>query len=129
MVKINVKTDCGNAPKKEFIRDFEIAYIKKDRTKILQSLDSNIEWNIVGNTKLIGREEVEKSLDKMLGDEFTEFTIENIITHGNVASANGTIHLKDGGTVEFCDVFKFTSHAKDAKLKKISSYVVLLKKY
>lgn len=128
MVKINVKIDCGNAPKKEFIRDFEIAYAKKDRTGILQSLDPKIEWVMIGDKTLSGKDEVEKSLNEMFEISFTELSIENLMTHGKVGGANGTITLDNGAVLGFSDIFTFTSHAKDAKLKKISSYVVEIKK-
>ena len=51
-------------------------------------------------------------------------TIDNIITHGNVASVNGTLTEVQGAIYGFCDVYAFTSFAKTAKIKTITSYLI-----
>jgi len=57
-----------------------------------------------------------------MGAQAQELTIDNILSHGNRGAANGTMTFK-GLKVEFCDVCVFTSHASDAKIKKLISYV------
>lgn len=128
MVKINVKDDCGNAPKMKFIRDFQIAYAKKDSETILNSLDEKATWDMVGHTIFDGKEAIRDALPEMLNGTVTELTMEHIMTHGKVGSANGVMTYKDGTVIAFCDVFEFTNHAKDAVLKKVTSYAVELKK-
>lgn len=127
MVQINIKTDCGNAPKKEFIRDFQVAYAKQDAQAVLSSLEEKAIWDMVGHTVFEGKEAIREALPSMFSGTVLELTMDNIITHGKVGSANGVMKYEDGAVIAFCDVFEFTSHAKDAKLKKISSYAVDLK--
>jgi hypothetical protein len=128
MVKINVEADCENSPKKEFIRDFEVAFPEKKRTVILDSIDDNISWEMVGESVINGKADAEEMLDTMLDGTITELTIENIITHGDAGSANGTISFEDGRVFSFCDIFNFTSHGKNAKIKKLTSYVIEINK-
>lgn len=126
MVKIHVEPDCGNAPKKAFIRDFEIAFPKKSRKTILNSITDDIHWEMVGDKPLNGKAEVEKMIDTMLDGSYKALTIETIITHGDTGSANGTMVFEDGKRYGFSDVFHFSGHGKNAKLKKLQSYVVEL---
>lgn len=127
MVNINVQVDCGNSPKAAALRDFNIAFAKCDRDFILESIADDIDWEMMGQMTISGRAQVEKELVGMLDGSMTELVIENVITHGDVGSVNGTFKLTDGKTYGFCDVYTFTSHAKDAKIKSLKSYVVDIK--
>ena len=64
MVKITVGEDCGNAPKKELLRDFNIAFVKGDVDHLLQNITDDIQWTMVGDTLLEGKEQVTKMLEK-----------------------------------------------------------------
>lgn len=127
MAKITVQTDCGNAPKKAFIRDFEVAFPRKSREVILDSIADDIHWEMIGDQVIDGKAEVIKMIDTMLDGSYKELTIETIITHGDTGSANGMMVFEDGSTFGFSDVFKFSSNGKDAKIKKLQSYLVEIK--
>ncbi len=127
MARVTVQADCGNAPKKEFLRDFEIAFTDKDSKKILDFFADNIYWEIVGENVIKGMTEATKMVETMMDGTISELTIETIITHGDTGAVNGTMKFTNEKIYGFCDVFTFTSHAKDAKIKKLTSYVVELR--
>lgn len=122
MVQVNVKPDCGNAPKKLFLRDFHIGLANQDRTLVLDSVADAVQWEQVGSQTLQGKSAFEQALNKVWETQLQEVTIDQIITHGNVASVNGTAKDAQGKVYGFCDVYVFTSHAKHARIKSITSY-------
>lgn len=126
MVIVNVQADCGNAPKKIFLRDFTIAFAEDNAAFILAGITDDVRWEMVGSSTTNGKAEVERVLKAMLDSSMVELTIANIITHGDAGAVNGTMTFKDGTTYGFCDVYTFTSHGKKAKIKTITAYIVEL---
>lgn len=124
MVRIIAGDDCGNAPKKLQIRDFNIAFANGDVDALLQSVTEEICWNRVGEGMVEGKAAFERALQQMSQAEVTELVIEEIITHGNVGAANGLLRFADGKACAFCDVYRFSSHSKNAKIKTVTSYVI-----
>lgn len=61
-IKIIAPEDCGNAPKKLILRDFNIAFYTGDKDFILDNISENITWNIIGDSIVQGKEEF---IDKM----------------------------------------------------------------
>lgn len=57
MTKITVIPDCGNAPKKEFLKDFNIAFATGEADFIIQHVSDNIVWSIYGDKDIIGKED------------------------------------------------------------------------
>ena len=127
MVKITVEANCGNSPKAELIRDMNIAFAEGDSKFILDNMADDIHWELVGVEIIEGKIAAIDALDKMLDDSTEELVIQNVITHGDVGSINGTMKFDEGMEFGFCDVYTFTSHAKDAKIKSITSYIVEIK--
>jgi hypothetical protein len=117
--------DCGNSPKKALLRDISIAFAKNEISFCLDWMIDNIEWDIVGDQLIHGKDNVEKVLIRMKRN-VQQLHIHNIITHGNTGSVNGTLILMDQHTIEFCDVYNFAGFGKNAKIKKITSYVIKL---
>lgn len=126
MTKITVKEDCGNAPKKEFIRDFNLAFAENKKEKILEFMDEEITWNMIGGKVMHGHKEAMEFLQSMGEDVAEELVVETIVTHGDSAAANGEIRYKEM-TVAFCDVYQFSGHDKNAKIKTLTSYGIELK--
>jgi SnoaL-like protein len=124
MVKVNVKPDCGNALKKLFLRDYHIALANHDLPVILDSVADDIQWEIMGERTLKGKAKFEGALEDKQDKKLESMTIDNIITHGNAASVNGTLIDVKGVSYGFCDVYTFTSSAKNAKIKSIISYLI-----
>jgi len=124
MVNVSVKPDCGNAPKKLFLRDYYVALANHDLNIVLESVADEVHWDRVGKQNIKGKAEFERVLEELWDRNLEAVTIDNIITHGNVASVNGTLTEVQGPTYGFCDVYAFTSFAKTAKIKTITSYLI-----
>jgi hypothetical protein len=128
MPKITIKESSGNAPKKLKLRDLNIAFIKGDIESLLGLMTDDIEWTMIGNKVVKGREEVRKFMSGMLEIKGTELIINNIIVHGRYGAADGSMKFEDGSTIAFCDVYTFNKSDSSAKIKKMTSYGVELKK-
>lgn len=122
-VKITVPEDCGNAPKKIILRDFNISLVIKDYNTLLENIADNIAWDIIGDETFEGKRDFIKKVDELYKDKIIELLIHDIITHGYVASAHGKV-IGANETLHFCHVFRFTGAGKTAKIKKITSYII-----
>ena len=49
MTKIISSPDCGNSPKMELLKEFNIAFAKGDVKFITESVTDDIVWNIIGD--------------------------------------------------------------------------------
>src|SRR5690606_11069170 len=123
MVKVTVEAYCRNAPRKEFRKQFRIALANSDSNFVIENIIDNIHWEIVGNHTITNKEEFEKRiLDSPLWN-VKELVIDAIITHGNEASANGTVVTSDDLKFAFCNVYKFKGF-KGTLLKSIQTYLI-----
>ncbi len=122
MTKINVTPDCGNAPRKEFLKNFNIAFATGDAEFIIKHVSDDIEWTIYGDKKISGKEQFEQEMNIMKEYTADEVTIHSIITHGREASLNGEMKMGDK-TYAFCDVYRFTNTTSDI-VKQMDSYVL-----
>lgn len=126
MAEINCAEDCGNSPKKAFLKEFHTAIAKRDREFILENISDGIRWNIVGDQLRQGKSDYAQKLEQMLSEEIAVLTIDHIITHGRDAAVSGTKQLANGETIAFCDVYVFSGFGKKAKVKEIDSFVIAL---
>jgi limonene-1,2-epoxide hydrolase len=105
---------------------FHVAFAKHDADLILERVSEDIVWNRVGEGIIRGKAAFAEVLGRMAeGTPATRLEIANIITHGNTASANGVITYGRAQTA-FCDVYRFNSLAKHAKIKEITTYAIPL---
>jgi hypothetical protein len=116
--------DCENAPKKELLKEFSIALAKNDISFIVENITDNVIWNIVGDKLIQGKDTFADTLKQMRNSTAIELHISNIITHGNTGSANGILTFENKKCFAFCDVYIFSSAAKNGKIKEITSYVI-----
>lgn len=124
MIRINVKDDCGNAPKKAVLRDFNIAFAKGDTEFLIDNVTDDVEWLRVGDRRIRGIEEFSEAVRRMANELPSALTIETIITHGTDCAVDGVLEFPGGETYAFCDVYRFNNFSKKAKIKRITSYVV-----
>lgn len=122
-LKIICQEDCGNAPKKLVLRDFNIAFAKCDADFILESISEEVVWNMIGDKCIFGKDNMSKELNE-LTNKAVELHLNNIITHGKTGAVNGTLKFGNGKSYSFCDVYLFSSAGKNAKIKEITSYVI-----
>ena len=125
MTKINVIPDCGNAPRKTFLRDFNIAFATGDADFIVEHVSDHITWEMVGDKTISGKEALSQAIHEMKDYTADESHILHMITHGKSAVLTGVIKM-DGKTYDFCDVYEFVSAGKNI-LKHLKSYEIKTK--
>lgn len=117
-IKLSLPKDCGNAPKKRILSNFNVALVNKDITSLLENIAI-----IIGDEIVEGKEAFMNKLAKLHKDKMTELLIIDIITHGYVASVHGKV-IGTNQSFDFCHVYKFTGASKTAKIKEITSYII-----
>ena len=123
MTKITVSSDCGNAPKKEFLKVINIAFAKGNSDFLAESVTDKIVWNIIGDKKIEGKEKFTEELKKMEKEKASELILDRILTHGKEGAVSGIIKMQNGKKYAFSDFYEF-SGAKGTKVKSITSYVI-----
>ena len=123
MIKIISSPNCGNSPKMEFLKKFNIAFAKGNVEFITESVTDEVVWNIIGDRKIEGKEKFTEELEKMKSEKVTELIIDQILSHGKEGATNGIIKMHNGKKYAFSDFYKFKG-AKGAKIESITSYVI-----
>lgn len=126
MVTITVHEDCGNAPKKLFLKDFLVAIVSNDRAFVARNTTDDICWNLVGGRCLSGKQDALPELQRSRSDEVAELIITTIVTHGYHGAVDGFLKFKDGKTVAFCDIYQFRASTNNAPIKAITTYAIAL---
>ncbi len=122
MTKINITADCKNSPKKEFLKELNIAFATGNADFIVDHVSEDITWNIYGDKNITGKENFNNEVHKMKEYVADEMTLHTIITHGKEAAANGEMKMGNN-TYTFCDVYRF-ANTTGLILKQIQSYVI-----
>jgi hypothetical protein len=123
MTKIISSPNCGNSPKMEFLKEFNIAFAKGNFEFITESVTNEIVWNIIGDRKIEGKEKFTEELEKMKSEKASELIIDKILSHGKEGATSGIMKMQNGKKYAFSDFYEF-SGAKGAKIKSIASYVI-----
>ncbi|WP_347174256.1 nuclear transport factor 2 family protein [Polaribacter uvawellassae] len=123
MTKIVSSQNCGNSPKMEFLKEFNIAFAKGNVEFITESVTDEIVWDIIGDRRIEGKEKFREELEKMKSKKTTELIIDQILSHGKEGATNGIMKIQNGKKYAFSDFYKFKG-AKVAKIKSITSYVI-----
>lgn len=122
-MKINIQPDCGNSPKKEFIKDFNLAFFQADTKFIIDHVSDDIVWEIYGDKTIKGKADFNKEIMSMVGCSADELIIHHIITHGKEAACNGEFVMNEK-RYAFTDVYVFAS-AGSKSIEKMYSYILL----
>jgi|SRR5690606_37105223 len=107
MAKIHMQPDCGNAPRKLFLKDLNVALANGDIDFFTKNIQDNITWEMVGKWQVTGKESYLKSIKEHKLWKVKELTIDTIITHGPDASVSGQIKAADNSVCAFCDIYRF----------------------
>lgn len=116
--------------KEKFIQKLNEAFAKGDVPFILDCMTDDIVWEMIGGNSSKGKIEIEKEMTSIKDMEILEMKLDKVITHGKLASANGYFRMKHKDQEKFygfCDIYEFNGF-KNLKLKKMTSYVVPLKR-
>ena len=122
MVKVRVEPDCGNAPRKELLRELVVCLAERDIERLRPLLSDDIDWQLIGARSLAGLDEVAGWVSNLAA--VREVVFGSLLTHGRGASVDGMLHLLDGSRIGFCHVVTFTSAAKSAKIRLARSYII-----
>lgn len=125
-MEISIPQDCGNAPRKQFIADFNIAFAKGDVQFLSTCFADDAVWNLIGDKQLSGKENIMKALTEMAGYVAQSIEVKTIITHGKTAAAEGSLSFGEGNVIAYCDTYEFVS-AGNNLIKTLNSYIVELK--
>lgn len=125
MAKINIQPDCGNSPRKLFLKDLNVALANGDIEFITKNIQDDITWEIVGHLRLNGKENYLKAIKGHKLWKVKELTIDTIITHGPDASVSGQIIAADNSTFAFCDIYRFKG-AGGTIINSIKTFLVSL---
>ncbi|HLU51685.1 MAG TPA: hypothetical protein VKZ42_05925 [Flavobacteriaceae bacterium] len=123
MTKIISSPNCGNSPKMEFLKEFNIAFANGDVEFISESVTDDVVWNIIGDKKIEGKEKFTEELNRMKSEKVSELILQHILSHGKEGAANGIIKMSDGKKYAFSDFYVFRG-AKGTKIKSLTSYVI-----
>lgn len=123
MTKIISSPNCGNSPKMEFLKQFNIAFAEGHVAFLTENVTDDIVWNIIGDKKLEGIEAFTAELEKMQSVKASELKIDQILSHGKEGAANGMMIMENGKQYAFSDFYVFQS-AKGEKIKAITSYCI-----
>lgn len=121
MTRIISSPNCGNSPKMEFLKQFNIAFAEGNVAFLTENVTDDIVWNIIGDKKLEGIEAFTEELEKMQSVKASELRIDQILSHGKEGAANGTMKMESGKEFAFSDFYIFHS-AKGKKIVAITSY-------
>lgn len=85
-------------------------------------------WNIIGDQRLEGKKAIADFMEPTRSADSMEMGIEETIQEGNKVASTGYMMMptKEGNKSEmrFCDLYEFEAE----KIKKITSYIVEIKK-
>jgi len=115
---------CDNAPKRRIMLDFLLASALADKTKLSQIVVSNFIWKVPGAFEL-------KSLDEFYNEieahstEIKKIEVTHHLTHGKFGAMHGIQTNVNGMKIYFADFIEFESHSKNAKIKIVTSYVIM----
>lgn len=107
MGKISIQPNCGNSPRKQFLRDLNVAFVNGDEEYLLSNISENINWEILGKIKVAGQEDYLNAIMNHKLWKAKELVVDTIITHGPDASVSGTFISSDNSKYAFCDIYRF----------------------
>lgn len=79
-MKLNIKADCGNSPKRELVKNLTIYFASYNLDQVKNYLEDNVTWTLVIDTPIKGMEQFIKTLEKMSHNKASELTIHSIVT-------------------------------------------------
>lgn len=115
---------CDNAPKRRVMLDFLIATASLNNNLLNDIICNDFVWTVPGSFTINDKEKFFTELIEH-ASPIESLTITYNISHGKTGAINGYQEMSDGSKVYFADFVEFDSHKKDAKIKKVTSYVIM----
>ncbi|MDT3960174.1 DNA-binding protein [Staphylococcus kloosii] len=115
---------CDNAPKRRLMLEFLIATATRDSTLLDQVVHNDFMWEVPGTFTINNKNNFLKELSEHAAP-IESMTVTYNISHGKTGAINGYQEMTDGSKIHFADFMEFDSHKKDAKIQKVTSYVIM----
>ncbi len=114
---------CNHAPKRQQMIDFIVVTAALDIELLRSLVTTEFIWSVPGRFDIYG-----PNINSRPSNHYNQVASLNIhssITHGCLGSMHGIEILKTGKEIDFAHFFEFENHKKDAKLSKVTSYIVV----
>lgn len=121
-VKFKIPTDCGNSPKKRFLKELCMSIAKGEVDSLDDAVVDDVVFEIPGGSSISGKEQLIKEVAVVFRKKVKEMELYKIITHGKDATVNGVIKFSNGKQFDFCFVVVFKG-AAGKLLKEIRMYL------
>ena len=112
---------------KKTVERYMDGFIKSDHEQILSCLTEDVEWEMPGTFRLVGKAAFDKEIENEAFVGSPTITITRLIEENDVVIAEGSVRAKrkEGGFLDalFCDVFSM----ENGKIKRLTSYLVEVK--
>lgn len=115
--------DYKNTNKKQFVRDFYVAFFSQNLEFILDHVENDVQWKFADFSFISGKEMFAKRIKQMTKFRTKTLHIKNIIINGRIGAVNGIAHSFDHKNYSFCDIYQFSHVGDNAKIQKISTYL------
>lgn len=123
MAEISIQVDCGNSPKREFLKEYHIALANGDIDFVAQNLAEEVKWEVNGGPVITTKAAFLKALQGFSMWKVKKLALDAVITHGNEAAVSGQFVTKDNLDFVFCEVYKFKGF-KGTTIKSIKTFLI-----
>ncbi|MCG8453099.1 MAG: nuclear transport factor 2 family protein [Spirochaetales bacterium] len=125
-MNMSLPKNYESSPRLDFLKEFNQAFAEGNIHAVLQALSSDVEWHMVGEKLLQGKEEVRQELQSNAEFSPDKVKMYSFISHGKNGAANGKLFFPGGKEMEFCDIYEF-SNETGTMLQSIRSYIVSIR--
>ena len=120
--------DIGTSPNKRTVEKYMDAFARSDHQQVLSCLTDDVEWVVPGAFHIKGKDAFEKESENAAFVGSPAITVTRLTEESDVVVAEGSVRSarRDGGYLNavFCDVFEM----QDAKIRRLSSYLMEIKR-
>ncbi|HMT06182.1 MAG: nuclear transport factor 2 family protein [Solirubrobacterales bacterium] len=122
--EVVINADCERSSRRAWLRDFNLAFINGDVEATLEYVTEDVEWTLVGEVTIGGREGMRDWFGSMAGKKARKVVLDRIIVHEDAAAVDGSYEMESGSKFAFCDIYEFSGTGPDEPISKYTSYVI-----
>jgi len=109
----------------EIVKKVNDAFLEGNFEGFLDYCSDDVQWTIVGDRTINGKEAIRQWMNSMEGEEPPKFTVADpVFGEGDFVAARGDMTMKDKegktGDYSYCDIY----HFRDGKIVELSSFVI-----
>ena len=113
---------------KEIVEKVNDAFSSGNTGAFIDLCADDIQWTIVGDQTVSGKEALREFMKSMEGHEPPKFSVDTLIAEGDSVMATGgmTMEVEPGceGAYGYCDIYRFNG---DGQIAELRTFVVKLK--